>query len=96
MTARRPSASANSSPRCNRKSGLRGPAEALVTEGEGLVEKDPTGLQAVHQRHEQRAEQIVRHYHRIEAAPGERRGAGAFQVHLDDLDQRIVSKIGKS
>ena len=42
------------------------------------------------------AEQVVRHHHRIEAAPCERCRAGPLQVRLHDLDQGIAREVGKA
>lgn len=69
------------------------PAEALVAHGEGLVEQDAAGLQAIDERREERAEQVVGHDRRGEAAPLQRPRPALLQVRLDDLDARIARHV---
>lgn len=70
------------------------PAEAFVAHGEGFVEQDAAGRQAIDERREERAEQVVGHDHRVEAAPFQRPLPALLQIRPDDLDPRIARHVG--
>jgi len=64
---------------------VTGAAEALVALGEGLVQQQAARRHQADQRRQKGTVQVVRHDHRVEPSPSQRKGRTVLQVPLQEL-----------